>query len=218
MNYLSPSLAYVPSTQIVRYIEKNPISWSDRELAKIGGPGDKAGVTPTPAVGEFLCLFAQLGRLFTQDEYADFCFQKWQRWLGEKSFDQTLGVRAKLFRNFYPAMIDSLHVWAMACESYRFESCQLSALEDVIGKSDLVLWKNGKSIRLALLIGSTSGRDTRSYKLKHRPHVNDAQVVEMVLPMARRAYPGRKRWYTIQDLYNAVYGLTGTQKPLFSEV
>ena len=59
------TLMYIPSDTIVRYVSENPIDWGSKDLAKRGGPGDQAGITPTPAVEEFLRLLIERRELFT---------------------------------------------------------------------------------------------------------------------------------------------------------
>jgi len=204
MNYLNPSLVYIPSTRIVEYITLNPVDWSGKDLAQRGGPGDKAGATPTPAIAEFLNLLLQTGALFTQDEYFEYCQEQWRDWLAEKPHEQRMGVRAKVRRNFYPSMIDSLHVWALASESKRFHSCRLSALEDVVGKSDLILYGRDEVYRIALLI--ESAKNDRAYKLEYRPHANDQAAIEIAMSLKKPRNPGNKRWYQWREVAEAIYG------------
>ena len=104
------TLLYFRSDYVVDFISQHPIDWKDRALAMRGGAGDQAGVTPTPAVHEFLSLLGKKQALFTQEEYHRYCAFVWRDWLLGKPEIQRQGVEAKLYRNFYPSMIDSLHV------------------------------------------------------------------------------------------------------------
>jgi hypothetical protein len=111
-------LLYFPSRYIVEYVTRHPIDWADRELAKRGGDGDMAGKPPTPSVQEFLALLYETGELFTQEEYWARCADQWQTWINERIAHHADlakrdarhrqpriydGLRAKAYRNFYPA-------------------------------------------------------------------------------------------------------------------
>src|SRR5262245_41698737 len=113
----SVALVYIKSPVILDYLTQHPIDWSHRDLAKRGGVGDSAGMTPTPAVREFLSLLRERrGALFTQEDFAQHCQQAWREWWSQKTLPQQKGVIAKLYRNFYPSLIDSLYVWALLVE------------------------------------------------------------------------------------------------------
>lgn len=200
------SLIYIPSSVIVEYVASNPINWLEKYklMARRGGAGDTAGVTPTPAVYEFLALYHHQKGLFTQKEYAEWCFEQWRDWLGEKTEDQRRGVGTKLYRNFYPSMIDSLHVWSMMVESGGFHACILDSTQDAIGKTDITLVRNGVSHRVALLINTTNGIGDRRYKLAHRNTDNDLSCIEIRLPLSREKSPGNKRWYVQTDVLEAI--------------
>lgn len=200
------SLIYVPSGAIVEYIASNPINWlrKYRDMARRGGIGDSAGVTPSPAVYEFLSLYHHEKGLFTQRAYAEWCIEQWREWLTEKTDQQRFGVSVKLYRNFYPSMIDSLHVWAMMVETGGFHSCILDSTLDAIGKTDLTLVRYGVSYRVALLSGSANSVGDRRYKLSHRSGDNDPSCIEIRLPMSREQTPGNKRWYYPTDVIDAM--------------
>lgn len=203
---MSVSLIYVPSWAIVEYVASNPVNWLDhmRHMAKRGGIGDTAGVTPTPAVYEFLSLYHHEKGLFTQRRYAEWCFAQWREWLGEKTDDQRRGVGVKLYRNFYPSMIDSLHVWAMMVEAGGFHTCILDSTQDAIGKTDLTLVQRGISYHVALLIDSANSVGDRRYKLGHRSGDAPADCIEIRLPLSREKTPGNKRWYSPADVIDAM--------------
>lgn len=195
------SLIYISSETIVNYVSKNPVNWLEdfKGMAKRGGIGDQAGVTPTPAIQEFLELYHDTKSLFTQRDYRDWCFKRWRNWLEEKPKAQQDGVAVKLYRNFYPSMIDSLHVWAMLAETKKFDVCVLDSTEDAIGKTDLTLRQNEIMHRIALQIGTKSGIDNRKYKCKHRNGGQEIERIEIWLPMSRSRTPGNKRWYELDD-------------------
>lgn len=199
------TLMYIPSDTIVRYVSENPIDWGSKDLAKRGGPGDQAGITPTPAVEEFLRLLIERRELFTQRDYMYHCWGQWRDWITPKPTIQKQGVRAKLYRNFYPSMIDSLYVWALLVETGMFDTCVLNSTEDAIGKTDLIVTSGEREIRLAL-IGPTeeSSRD-RIYKLTHRSASSlDMDCIEVVLSRDYPMSPGNKRWYRRQDVMQAI--------------
>lgn len=200
------SLIYIPSCAIVEYVAANPVNWLDhyRYMAKRGGIGDTAGITPTPAVYEFLSLYHHKKGLFTQREYAEWCFEQWHEWLTEKTDEQRRGVGVKLYRNFYPSMIDSLHVWAMMVETGGFHACILDSTLDAVGKTDLTLVRDSMTYRVALLIDSANGVGDRRYKLAYRSTDSDTACIEIRLPLSRDKTPGNKRWYYPADVIDAM--------------
>lgn len=198
------TLLYIPSEEIVEFVSNNPIDWEDREKSKLGGIGDKAGVTPTPAVEEFLSLLLEKRALFTQREYMQYCWGKWSVWITPKPTEQKLGIKAKLYRNFYPAMIDSLHVWSMLCESGMFTNCVLNSTDDAIGKTDLIVRTTQRIYRIALLGPTIHAAADRAYKVGHRGNETDYECVEIQLPAHYLKYPGNKRWFKKSDIMNAL--------------
>lgn len=198
------TLIYVPSDEIIRFVTANPIDWCDRDNAKRGGVGDKAGMTPTPAVEEFLNLLIARRGLFTQKEYMEWCWDKWREWILLKPYEQKVGIKAKLYRNFYPAMIDSIHVWAMLCESGMFDRCILNSAEDAIGKTDLIVFSRELEYRLALIGPTEYAKGDRQYKLQHRGNSDNRTCIEIVLPMTYPKTPGNKRWYNRGDVMQSI--------------
>lgn len=199
------TLIHIPSDTIVRYISQNPINWSSRELAKRGSYGDQAGITPTPAAEEFFRLLIEKRELFTQGDYMRHCWDRWDDWIRPKPDIQKQGIKAKLYRNFYPSMIDSLHVWAMLAEAKAFDSCVLNTTEDAVGKTDLILTSGNKEIRLALHCESATS--DRQYKLQYRhTEVRDLSCINVILPKAYPRSPGNKQWYTLQLVMSAIIG------------
>lgn len=199
------ALLYIPSSEIVDFITGNPIDWNEdkKALAKRGGAGDQAGVTPTPAVEEFLSLLIKKRGLFTQEEYLQHCVSQWKDWAVSKTPEQKFGIKAKLYRNFYPSMIDSIHVWAMLCESGMFELCFLSATEDAIGKSDLILRSGNRELRLALMGPTTQASEDREYKINHRGN-GEVGCIEIRLSLVHPKSPGNKRWFKKSDVMRAI--------------
>lgn len=201
------SLKYYSSEYIVDFVSRHPIDWSNRKLAKRGGSGDMAGVTPTPAVYEFLALLAQRKGLFTQKEYKNYCFDVWSSWLENKNDQEKAGVAAKLYRNFYPSMIDSLHVWSLLVETGEFSQCYLDSTEDALSKSDLTVVRlNGAEIKIALSIGSYNARRDRDYKRNYRGRYDGIVLFDVELSMDRPRRPGNKRWYVTEDFSSLLNG------------
>ena len=183
-----------------------PETWSNtyRDLAKLGGAGDCAGVPPTPFVAEFLRLFYEKQGLFTQEDYLQFCINRWKDtdWYKNIKTDLGLnGIKAKTYRNFYPSMVSTLHVAAFLHMSGVLNSILYDVNRDAIGKSDLtVIDKNGNEKRFALFIGSPAGNLYNLYKDKHRtpPEVG---IIKKELTMNRPREPGNMRWYSPKDFY-----------------
>lgn len=227
-------LLYFPSRYIVEYISKHPIDWGDRELARRGGDGDRAGIPPTPSVQEFLSLLSERRELFTQREFWDYCAAKWQDWLdGQVRKFQTWpeysrprvvdGLRAKAFRNFYPSMIDSLHAWSMLSETGMFDRCIMDTYDDATGKSDITVTGHGVDCRIALIGPTKYATQDRTFKEQHRAGYEDANKSVLVqMPEERERQPGNKRWYRPSDflrVYTALsmdYYQTTTPKPQFT--
>jgi hypothetical protein len=204
---LGKTLLYFPSSEIVSFIAHHRIDWDNRELARRGGVGDHAGITPTPAVEEFLDLLISRQALFTQREYMEHCWSKWREWITPKSKEHKLGVRAKLYGNFYPAMIDSLHVWAMLCESGMFDACILNSTEDAVGKSDLIVRSKNRTVRIALLGPTSRAQEDRQYKIAHRNNGAASDCVEIVMPEEYERDPGNKRWFKRSDIMSALMSI-----------
>lgn len=198
------TLLYIPSDEIVDFVSRNPIDWDNQEYAKRGGIGDRAGVTPTPAVEEFISLLQLKTRLFTQEEYMKHCWEAWREWIFDKPKDQKYGIKAKLYRNFYPSMIDSLHVWAMLCESQMFDACVLSSAEDAIGKTDLIVRSKYLEYRIAIIGPNQKAMDDRQYKVKHRSGSDDKVCIELQMPINYAKSPGNKRWFRRSDVMSVL--------------
>jgi hypothetical protein len=211
----APLLIALSSAYILAYLRDHPVDWDERErvLAALGGPGDQAGPTPTPAVGEFLALLgSRHGQLFTQDEFVAHCRAVWADWWATLSPGQQQGVRAKLRRNFYPSMIDSLHVWALLHETGCFDCCLVDSIADAVGRTDLTLRRGEWSVRVALVVDSRAARHTRAYKhIYRRPEPPGTVVIP--LPLSRPREPGNKRWYCLED-FLPVFWRLGILPPL----
>jgi len=185
---------------IVEYLTKNPVDWSSSELACRGGPGDKAGEPPSPAVFEFLSLLDEQGGLFTQREYWEHCKDRWRDWLtrDEMTRRNARGVKAKLYRNFYPSMIDSLHAWALLNEAGWFDVCVVDTYQDAVGKTDLLLKHGDVTIRVALIGPTDKAQSDRKYKVENRDSAM-GNPIEVSMGFDRPRSPGNKRWYDLDD-------------------
>lgn len=220
-------LLYFPSRHIVEYITKHRIDWADAELARRGGDGDKAGIPPTPSVQEFLALLRETGALFSQEEYWAHCVNQWQSWINKVMRDPMKrnvrvyeGLRAKAYRNFYPAMIDALHVWALLCETSQFDCCFLDSYLDATGKSDITVVSGAQECNIALIGPTKQAIQDRAYKETHRSGYESAnRSIIIRMPIERKREPGNKRWYQLADfepVYKALaipYFKTTTQLP-----
>jgi hypothetical protein len=194
------TLFFLSSNYILYYISTHPILWHDRAPAQRGGLGDQAGMTPTPAVEEFMSLLNTNRDLFTQEEYARSCIAKWQPWFDELTPNRQKGVLAKLYNNFYPAMIDALHVFAMLVENRDFDIYLIDAAVDVHDKTDLVLVWDHQVFRIALYGPTHEAKQNRAFKVEHRPGMHDDGVIAIQLPAGRPKDPGNKRWFQSEDL------------------
>lgn len=211
-------LLYIGSAAIQRFCTDNPINWLDSRLAN--GAGNV--LTPTPAVGLFYDLLSSNERLFTQEDYWQYATEIWRDWLRNQKTDVQVGLRARLFRNFYPSCVDTIHSWALLSESGRFDYCILDPVRDAVAKSDITLWTlEGRSIGVALYVASEQSRNWTAYKRTHRGEVHN--VVDVTLPMTRPRNPGNKRWYEVDDFapvfaaLDMAYHSTATPQPQYSD-
>lgn len=200
---MSVSLIYVPSREIVRYVSEHPVDWMDGQRHLANRPGclaDQAGMTPVPAVQMFLECYHAKQQLFSQTEYQEFCFSNstWSSWLAAKPPQQVEAVGVKLRRNFYPAMVDALHVWSLLVETGAFDYCALDSAKDAIGKTDLTVTYGGKVMRIALSAESRAATYANDYKQSYRGGP-PAQTHVIRLSLDRPKSPGNKRWYRLDD-------------------
>ena len=188
-------LSYFSSDVIKEFCANNPIDWADREVANTFGNL----LTPTSAMAVFFDLLTQYGNLFTQSEYVRGAWVTWGDWKSELERDAIVKIEARLYRNFYPSAIDSLHVWALLVESGQFARCILDTAQDAYSKTDLTVWTcEGNLAKIALSAGNKYSQQWARYKRRVRGGASDA--INILLPMNRRKFPGNKRWYRLEDL------------------
>jgi hypothetical protein len=212
----SVTLVYLSSDYIVDYITRNPIEWKNKEMARRGGVGDSAGRPPTLAVSEFLNLLGINKDLFTQKDFAEYCcYSAWADWFNGLNKMQQLGVEAKIYCNFYPSMIDSLHVWALLCETGYFKKCILDAYKDAAEKTDLTVSTDGAEYKIALYASTKQSLRDRNYKILYRGGAGQGVIYEVPLPMNRPKAPGNKRWYKIEDFNQLIEAERITQDVSF---
>lgn len=212
---MSVSLIYVPSREIVRYVSEHPIDWLDEQRHLANRPGclaDQAGMTPVPAVQMFLECYHKKQNLFSQKEYQSFCFSSkvWAAWLVAKPPQQVEAVGVKLRRNFYPAMVDALHVWALLVETGAFDYCALDSAKDAISKTDLTVSSGGQIMRIALSAESSASTYANGYKQSYRGGP-PAQSHVIRLSMAYPKSPGNKRWYRREDFGEVIATARGSR-------
>ena len=206
-------LLYMSSQSIMNFCTQNPIDWlSDyKKLAAIGGKGDQAGIPPSTVVGEFIACLINKKSLFTQYDFMVWCADAWSDWRSELNKYLWRGVVTKLYRNFYPSMIDSLYVWALLCETGKFSICYMDSIDDAISKSDITIFSNDNSkFHIALSIGTKKANDYCRYKTQNRHGTNVIETVRVELPMTRERSPGNKRWYCLED-FNLILSQTSGQ-------
>lgn len=197
------TLLYFASKKIESYIDCNPINWSNADLAKRGGIGDQAGMPPTPMVYEFFMLLSLRQGLFTQAAFRDFCFERWEGWESLNDKQMRAGIAAKLYRNVYPSMINTLHIWALFLEAQWFDACVIDSLMDSLSKHDIIVYRDGFApIALDLFIGSDRSISDREYKRAYRKSLREfvGETFDIPLPMSRpKRQPGNMRWYCLKD-------------------
>lgn len=187
-------LIYISSRAILDFCAAHPIKWMTPGEAN--GPGNV--LTPTPAIGLFYKYVAQTERMFTQEEYWNYANQEWGDWIDSLSQTVKDGLRARLYRNFYPSCVDTIYVWAMLAESGKFAYCVLDSIKDAVGKVDISVHAlNGQSVNIALYNDSKRALNWTVYKRTYRGEVKD--VIDVLLPMERAKGIGNKRWYEVSD-------------------
>ena len=202
-------LVYISSQAIKNFCASHPIIWPPPWLSTRGGPGDQAGLPPVPSVEVFLDLLRVKHGLFTQEDFWQASVSSWGNWysnLGAEAPDGSRallqrGLKAKAYRNFYPSMIDSLHVWAMLVEAGEFDRCWLDSVEDYTSKTDLTVCnKSGIIWRIAL-----QGRARNI----HRPTARGlmptkTSIVNLPSRKDRPATEGNKQWFILDDFFTPV--------------
>jgi hypothetical protein len=205
---MAESLIYMSSRHIVEYMTRHPIQWMDNKkwMADVGGPGDKAGLPPVPSVELWIECLRSKERLFSQDEYADYYLAngRIRNWLQGKSPEQVEGVRVKQYRNFYPSMIDSLHVWALLAESGLFDSCIVETDRDAISKIDMVVMADGHRLALAIRGPTPDATRAKAYKDKYRGNGQATNAIELALSIKKPRSPGNKRWFDAEEVITAI--------------
>lgn len=205
---MGESLIYMSSRHIVEYIAQHPIMWMEdkKEMADRGGAGDKAGLPPVPSVELWIGCLRGKERLFSQDEYAEhyFCNSRIKAWLQGKPSDQIEGVRVKQYRNFYPSMIDSIHVWALLAETGLFDSCIVETDRDAISKIDMTVTAEGHRLSLAIRGPTPEATRAKAYKDKYRGIGQAAKAIELALSINKPRAPGNKRWFDAEEVVTAI--------------
>jgi hypothetical protein len=192
-------LTFFDPEGIVRLLKMNPVVWHHRDITGIGGLADRLGMTPTPAVAEFLAFVAEYDRLPTQHEFSEYCVRHWRLSFHWPRLDAEIPIiKAKVEHNFYPSMIDTFHAFGLVAKAGWFDQCLLDTVEDVVSKADLTFIGAGFSASVNLKGPATrSSREAEAWKRAHRGW--DPNVHQITLPMSRPRNPGNKRWYSLED-------------------
>jgi hypothetical protein len=190
---------------IVDFCKAHPVDLKDawRKETNRGGMGDIK--PPTPAADAFFHLYLEEkgGDLPTQGEYAAYCATLWHEWYQLLTPLVRQCFEARLYRNFYPSFIDSIHVWALLGTRYYannhlvFDRCILDTYADVVTKADLLTYRGEECLRIALRIASYAARQAGHWKQAYRQTLDRQSAqpcVEILLPLSR-AKIGGKRWY-----------------------
>ena len=186
-------LMYLSSNAIQSFCTKHPIQWHTRQLAEQGDI-----LTPTPGMQVFFDMLLESNRLFTQKQYYEKACVVWSDWLERLDDKRREGIKARLFRNFYPSAIDSIHSWSLLVETGLFDACYIDPLEDAKSKTDItVVTKYRNPISIALYFGGAYSKRRTEYKRIARGGSIDA--VDVILPEERPRTPGNKRWYKTED-------------------
>ena len=198
-------LVYLSSDSIVAFCNANPIWWGeDRDANKAGN-----WYIEPPAMAIFFGCLTVHGGLFSQQDYVNYAGAVPVRvnipGLGDNlSFPElaeghSLPLRTRLCRNFYVSAIDSLHVWALLVESGEFDRCFLDTADDVVGKTDLSVWRrDGQYFRINLAVGSHRAKQWAEHKRLFRGECNEGLRIELPCRLPKQQ-PSNKRWYRLED-------------------
>lgn len=175
------------------------VSWCPHELVDMGN-----FLTPVPGMQVFFEYLGMRGGLFTQKEFSDYFWSLIPDFKDGLERIRLRGLGARIWHNFYPSAIDSLHVWALLVESGRFARCLINSTEDVVGKTDLIVYtKNGQRLDLALRVDSPRSNywaGQKQVNVSGMRGVNEG-TIDLLLPYSgRERGVGNKRWYNYDDL------------------
>lgn len=205
---MGESLIYMSSRHIIEYITRHPVAWMDdkKAMAELGGVGDRAGVPPVPSVEMWINCLREKEQLFTQNDYVRHCFTdpRWSAWMRGKPDAQVEGLSVKLSRNFYPSMIDSLHVWALLAETGLFDSCIVETDRDAISKVDMTVTVDGHRLALAIRGPTPEATQAKDYKARHRGTGDSRDAIELALSIRKPRSPGNKRWFDTEDVVSTI--------------
>lgn len=204
---MTHEVIYLSSEYILDWFSDpaHQVEWCSSELADMGDflPPEKYGVAPVMKV--FFEYLGKRGELFTQKEFTDYFWSLYPEFKADLPPEFARAYGARIWRNFYPSGgIDSIHVWALLVESGQFARCLINSEEDVVGKTDLIVYtKKGQRLDLALRIDTNRSRRRAAKKqenLSGMRGVNDA-AIDVPLPFDEREKgAGNKRWYNYDDL------------------
>jgi len=189
-------LLYMSSEAIKGYLANHPVDWQSRDLAEKGNI-----LTPTPAIEVFFRLLKETDSFFDQEDYWQFAWSEWLCLHDTISDEVRQGLRARLYRNFYPSAIDSIHVWALLAETGYFDKCVLDTAKDAVGKTDLIAWPAlaRPPIKIGLQIETTYALEWQKHKRTYRGAA-DPDMIDVYLSMKKPKRPGNKRWFDLGDL------------------
>lgn len=175
------------------------VSWCPHELVDMGD-----FLTPVPVMQVFFEYLGMRGELFTQKEFSDYFWSLVPDFKDGLERTRLRGLGARIWHNFYPSAIDSLHVWALLVESGRFARCLINSTEDVVGKTDLIVYtKNGQRLDLALRVDSPRSNYRAGQKRANASGMRGVNegTIDILLPYSgRERGAGNKRWYAREDL------------------
>ncbi len=176
--------------QIREFVREHPIEQRDKSLSYMGGPGCRAGMPPSPAIHEFMKLYKLKSDLFHQKDFTWHCFYAWEQWLKNQIQIMKRGVASKLYNNFYPSMIDSIHVHALITQmGFR---CRIDTKADVVGGVDVSAYVGSTVVDIALTTGSNYAVQWAHYKWdSERAQNKTMRVVDVP--------KGDKVWYNEID-------------------
>lgn len=181
-----------------------------------GGAGDIRPPSPV-ADAFFRLLHLRGGGLPTQEEFWNYCasLKDWAPWLAQQTSYAQRCFRARLYRNFYPSFVDSLHVWSLLGTRYCvdgrqvFDQCIIDTRQDVITKTDILVYRLPHIISIALRVESPAA--TRA-ALRYKPlrgGYEDTTKVVLTLPLTSRPLVGGKRWYHWPDDFQPLFHRAG---------
>lgn len=213
---------YLSAEAIQRFCADHPTEWLEAyaHLSRRGQLADQASMS-LPHCRPPVATMMVAGEFFrcrripaTQEQLFMACCEAWARknpdwyaWLWSSKEPYLEALRAKTYRNMWPAFIDGIHVQALFIESGKFRECRMSSTDDVVLKCDLLaVCYDGTELRIGL-VGPGEEAAENSYFRK-----GGEGIIRVQMSWDRPKNPGNKRWFCAGD-FEVIFQLADQHHP-----